>query len=209
MRTRKKSNFENYIELLKAITWPLIILVIVILYYSNIKNLINNSSKVSVGSFSMEIKKEAKNQGFAELGELITNLNGSELRLLLTIAESGNYGLVGRNDEGYFLSGKSRDWEKLEAYGLVRFNGFTMDEIEIFLSKIGAVKETIYYNDRGSYSHFKDNEFNIKTYNYTIRKDILSIENRIKLESYNISLTDKGSRSIDIIINTVIGELKN
>lgn len=104
MNNEVKTKFENIIELIRVTMWPLIVIIVLIFFYSDVKNLINKSSKVSVGSFSMEIQREAQDQGSAKLGELIVNLNEKELKLLLSNAQVGVFGLIGRNNENFSLT---------------------------------------------------------------------------------------------------------
>jgi len=88
MAEAKKSTFENINDLLKAILWPLVVIIVFIFYHSEVSDMFKHSSKVSVGSFSMEIQREARNQGSAELSDVITELSASGIKRLLSM---GNY----------------------------------------------------------------------------------------------------------------------
>lgn len=207
MGKHTKSRFELIIRLIKVMIWPLLVLFVMCLYHSDIKRIIDNTNKVSVGTFSMEIMKEAKSVGFSELGVIITDLNKSELKLLLSISNSERFGLIGRNSTEYFLPENTRIWAKLEEYDLVEFENFTLKEVEENLINLGAKKEIFYYNDKGEYSIAKSKDFHIKSYMYMLDVDKLSKDEKIALEHYSILLTKKGKQAIDIIINTIIDEL--
>ncbi|MDX2191508.1 MAG: hypothetical protein SFY32_16775 [Bacteroidota bacterium] len=202
-----KSLFENINDLIKILIWPIVVITTLILYYDDIKVVINNSSKVTIGSFSMEIIKEANLQGFSELGQIITNLEEEELRVLLIIAEGSQFSLIGHNKSDYFLPSKTKIWEKLKKYNLVKFENFTLNEVENLLISLGAQKHEIFYNDKGEYSAVKNEEFNEKSYEYFLSSSKISDEDKQKLESFSIILTDQGKKAIDIIIKTVINEL--
>lgn len=208
MNNEVKTKFENIIELIRVTMWPLIVIIVLIFFYSDVKNLINKSSKVSVGSFSMEIQREAQDQGSAKLGELIVNLNEKELKLLLSNAQVGIFGLIGRNNENFSLTENTVIWKNLEKSGLVEFN-FNINEVENYLLKLGAKKEEWFFTEDGkSSTQIKDQDHRVKTYIYILPVKNVSASDQRQLESYNISLTDKGRKAIDIITNSVIEQLK-
>jgi hypothetical protein len=99
----KKSMFEHIVDLIKVTIWPFMILVFLIFYGSEISQIIKiipkkleNSSKISVGSLSLEIEKSARITGNFELAEIIKNLSENGIRKLLTLG-SGPHSLMVRN----------------------------------------------------------------------------------------------------------------
>ena len=135
MDTNSKSTFENINELLKAILWPLIVIIIVFTYHNDISDMFRNSSKVSLGSFSMEMQREAKNQGSAELSNIIQELSVLGIKRLLSMGIFGNYGLIGTRREysghegGYTLAPDISSWEELINNGLVETENFKINEL--------------------------------------------------------------------------------
>ena len=200
----KKTLFDKISEILKTAIWPIIVLIVLFWYNKEFKKVIDNSTKVSIGSFSMEVQREATNQGFSELGKIITGLNETELKLLLSMSESQSFGFVGRNNKNYFLSGKIRNWEGLEKGGLVTFEGFTVDEVESYLMRLGAKKELRYYNPKGESMGAKERDFTEESYAIELDGSKVSNQDAMKLDSYMIKLSDKGKQAINIILKTLV-----
>ncbi|MCD0456349.1 hypothetical protein LPB85_12965 [Chryseobacterium sp. LC2016-27] len=90
----------------------------------------------------------------------------------------------------------------------MEFN-FNINEVENYLLKLGAKKEEWFFTEDGkSSTQIKDQDHRVKTYIYILPVQDVSASDQRQLESYNISLTDKGRKAIDIITNSVIEQLK-
>jgi len=96
----------------------------------------------------------------------------------------------------------------LEEYGLVEFQEAKLHAIESYMISLGGKKQTVYSNNSDSWSEEKRDDFQRESYIINLPKNNVSKEDSKKLENYTVSLTDKGWKSIDIIINTVAEQLK-
>lgn len=214
MDTNSKSTFENINELLKAILWPLIVVIVLTTYHNDVSDMFRKSSKVSLGSFSMEMQQEAKNQGSAELSKIIQELSVPGIKRLLSMGTYGTYGLIGQRKEygdhegGYTLSPDILSWDELIKADLVRGENFKIDELIQLFKNLKAEENTIYYDDQGSSSTFKDSKYPNQGIEYFIPMSKLNPELERKLEGYSIRLTDNGRTALDIIVETTARQIK-
>lgn len=215
MTIHSKSTFENINEFLKVILWPLIIIVVLITYHNDVSDMFRNSSKVSVGSFSMEMQREAKSQGSSELSTIIQELSVPGIKRLLSMGTYGHYALIGESSEygaherGYTLSPDIYSWEELMNAGLVSGENFNIDELIELFKSLKAEESIVFYDDQGNSSTFKDSKYPHRGIEYYIPASKLNSEREQKLEGYSVSLTDKGRKAIDIIVETTARQIKN
>jgi hypothetical protein len=214
MEGKSKSTFENVNDLLKAILWPLIVVIILIAYHSDISDMFRNSSKVSLGSFSMEMQREAKSQGSAELSNIIQELSVPGIKRLLAMGSYGSYGLIGTlreyegHEGGYTLAPDISAWEELIDNGLVGTDNFTISEVVELFETLNAEESTVFYDDYGGSSHFEDSKYPYQGTQYFIAYSKLTPELERKLEGYSIRLTENGRKAVDIIVETTAKQIK-
>lgn len=214
MTTNSKSTFENINEFLKTILWPLIVIIVLFTYHNDISDMFRNSSKVSLGSFSMEMQREAKNQGSAELSTIIQELSVPGIKRLLSMGNYGIYGLIGQrrednlNEGGYTLPPDISNWEELIDADLVGTENFEINEVIKLFKTLKAEEITVYYDDQGSSSTFKDSKYPYQGTEYFLATSKLTPENIRKLEGYSIRLTDNGRKALDIIVETTAKQIK-
>jgi hypothetical protein len=214
MDTNSKSTFENINELLKAILWPLIVIIVLFTYHNDISDMFRSSSKVSLGSFSMEMQREAKNKGSAELSKIIQNLSVPGIKRLLSMGTFGSYGLIGQrreysgNEGGYTLAPDISSWQELVNAELVTTENFKIDELVKLFKTLKAEEISVFYDEQGSSSTFKDSKYPYQGTEYFIATSKLTPELLRKLEGYSIILTDSGRKAIDIIVETTAKQIK-
>jgi hypothetical protein len=208
MEKEQKSKFENSIELLKVIIWPLILLLVLIMYHEDVKKIINNSTKVSIGTFSMEVMREAEVQGFPQLGKLVNSLNEKEIKSILSLSKGIHSSVFGRSKAGFTLSEEFMVWDELQKIGLIEFENFTTDEIFKIIEDLNAEKITVYYDKNMGQSSYEGSDVFInESYIWEINSDQLSPEEIEKLKSYTFSLSEKGEQTIHIIVESLVKEL--
>jgi hypothetical protein len=211
-----KSTFENINDLIKAVLWPLLIGLVIVSYHDDISAMFRHSSKVSIGNFSMEIQRQAANQGSASLSLVINDLSVTGIKRLLTMGNFGSHGLVGRsrsyqgyNGEIYRIAPKAEDWEELEKANLVKYDNGTLDEaIELF-KKLGAHEHKIYSNNEGRHSYTKSPEYTKEGIEYILPVKSITPEEKERIEDFRVSLTDKGKKALQIIIESTANQIKS
>lgn len=214
MTTTGKSKFENINDFLKVILWPIIVLIVIAIYHKDVSRMFQSSSKVSIGSFTMEMQKEAQSQGSGELSGIIEKLSTPGIKRLLSMGNFGRFGLVGRNsgiggkEEGYSLSPDIFNWSELIDAGLVQGDGFSIDDIISEFKNLKAEETIMYYDDEGNSSTIKDSKYPKKGAEYYIPLSRLTNDNRMKLESYSVELTENGKKALNIIVETTARQIK-
>lgn len=210
----KKSNFENITNLIQAIIWPIVVLSVLTFYHAEISEMFRSSSKVSLGSFSMEMQREASNQGSADLSNVITELSIPGIKHLLTMGASGSYGIVGQRrpyggqDSGYTLSADLSSWKELEKANLVKGNDFRISDIIELFKSLKAQETNVYYNDEGYSTTAKEEKYPHEGKEYFIPESQLNKDLKQKLENYSITLTENGRKALDIIVETTAKQIK-
>lgn len=214
MESSNKSRFENINDLLKASLWPLIVIIVLITYHSDISDMFKNSSKVSLGSFTMEMQREAKNKGSEELSQIISELSVPGIKRLLSMGTSGSFGIVGvsrayeGHSEGYTLSPDVSSWKELIKAGLVSETNLKIDELIKKFENLGAEESNIYYNDEGESSPMYDSKYPYEGKLYFIATNKLTENTKTELENSSVALTANGRKALDIIVETTARQIK-
>lgn len=210
----KKSNFENINELLKAILWPIVVISVLLFYHSEISEMFRSSSKVSLGSFSMEMQREANNKGSADLSNVISELSIPGIKKLLSMGASGSFGIVGQRrgyeeqESGYNLTADLSTWEELEKANLVIGENFRISDLVNLFKSLKAQETTVYYNDQGYSTTIKDDTYPYEGKEYFLPESKLNKDLKQKLENYTITLTENGRKALDIIVETTAKQIK-
>jgi hypothetical protein len=58
MNENQLTKLDAITNLLKVILWPLVLIIVIILFWKPINNLLNNSETISFGNFTLKIKEE-------------------------------------------------------------------------------------------------------------------------------------------------------
>jgi len=214
MNSNSKSTFENVIELLKVVLWPLIVIIILFTYHRDVSDMFRYSSKVSYGSFSMEMQREAKSQGSEELSEIIQGLSVPGIKRLLSMGNVGIHALIGQRSDselegGYLLNPDIYSWEELINANLVATENIKIDDLVKLFKSLGAEENMVYYDDNGSSSTFKDPSYPYEGIEYYISNSKITPEISRKLEGYSIQLTAKGQKALNIIVETTAKQIKD
>jgi len=214
MAESKKTNFENINDLLKAVLWPLVVVIVLVSYNSDITDMFRNSSKVSLGDFSMEIQREAKSRGASELSSVITELSISGIKRLLSMGNSSWYNIVGESQEidaattAFYLPADLDSWIELEKAGLVKGENFKIaDAVEEF-KKLGAEEKKIYFNDDGYTTSSASSEYPHSGIQYQLPASRLDNKTRQNIRRFSMQLTERGKKALDIIIETTARQIK-
>jgi len=218
----KKSNFENINDLIKAIIWPLVILLFFIFYGTEIGKIIKlvpekieSSSKISVGSLTLKIEKTAQSTGNGELAVIIKKLSEKGIRKLLTLG-SGRHSLMVRsklNEDGvkqdaYSIPEDIDVFEELEKNGLLisdePISGFIK-----FVRKLDPIEKIHYKNSHGSWSDEQRDSFTIKYVEYILPFQKLSAEENIRLDSFGVELSETGKKAFEIVVHVIAEQISN
>jgi hypothetical protein len=217
MAGQGKSTFENINDLLRALAWPLLILLAFLVYRTEfnavirlIPEKIRSSSKITVGSLSLEIERTAREQGETELGAIIQNLSEPGIRKLLTLG-SGSHSLAvrddidrqGRQKNALSLPPDLADFLELEKSGLLDAD----EPIETYAAYFRSLadKSTRYRSPEGNTSDRPATANNVKFDHYSIPTDRLTAAEKQHLEQQSVWLSEKGRKAFDIIVK-VVGE---
>lgn len=210
----QKTTFENINDLLKAVLWPIVVVIVLTSYHSDISNMFQNTEKMSIGSFSMEIKREAESQGSGELSGVITQLSIPGIKHLLSMGAIGRYGIVGRSpaqgdhEAAYTLSPDLTSWEELEKAGLIAGSNFKIEDAVKLFMQLGAEQRQVYYDDEGTSVPFNDAAHMHKGTQYFLPVSRVNDATKQQVENYTIALTDNGRKALDIIVATTARQIK-
>ncbi|MFT3794721.1 hypothetical protein [Flavobacterium sp.] len=204
MADTPKSTFENTIELLKTLLWPVIILFFFFGYKTEIDQMIavlpqkfENSSKFSVGSFSFEIEQKAKKSGNEELGEIIKGLSSPAIRKMITMGQGGQSIVNHTSDNSEFaLSSDFDALLELEASGLV--------QSDVPLKEFRSYFEQLKPQERDIQSKTADGQPIRKTRRF-VYANKLKPEQLQYLSGVRVALSEKGKKAFAIVLQ-VIGE---
>lgn len=122
--------------LAKALAWPVVALFAFASVCTPVKTLLERagdvlaaSSKVSVGTFSVEVQKAATSAGDPELGRLIRGLSSSAIRALLGVGESAYESSASNEHAGL---------DELERAGLLRYDEKSDKSLKYRLTSRGS-----------------------------------------------------------------------
>lgn len=190
----------SYIELISKIfgliTWPVVAIAIVLLFYGPIRKMADmlpdkfeKSSEISVaGIMSLKLQEEAKATGNEELAAIIRGLSQDAIKWLLQIGE-GSHRVVGSDDgstgnvTNFTFPEYYPIWKELEAKGLLKGDE-KLDDFEAFFQslnpKVGLVPNV-----------------------YEVPESSLNAEQKARLLGNSVDLTDSGKKAYNIIIKVV------
>jgi hypothetical protein len=137
----EESRRSGAADVAKALAWPIVALVALVAVGGPVRTLLfragdvlGASSKVSVGSFSLEVQKAAAKAGDPELGELIRGLGSEAIKLLLNTGESQVTSRGMFPPEGIFPGSAVED---LHRAGLLEFEKKNVGELQYWLTARG------------------------------------------------------------------------
>lgn len=215
MADTPKSTFENVNELIRTLAWPAIFLLVFFIYGNIFENLIklvpqkfeqSSKSKFSVGSISFEIEQAAKETGNSELGETIQNLEADAIRELLFLGQGPHSILTRQNDSA---TGKITAFKippaldvlyDLNKQGLIEISEPIDDFLKFFYSLHPIT------DPESSRKRRKQSE----PYYFDLILPVsqLSPEDKERLASYNVRLSESGKKAVDIIVRVTAEQIK-
>ena len=195
----KLKQATSYIELLSKLlgllTWQVIVLIAIIMFYSPIKQMADllpvkfaRSNEINVGVLSLKIQEEAIASGNEELATIINGLSQDAIKWLLNLG-NGSYRVIGSDDgntgivKNYYLPRHYPIWKELEDRGLVQ-SDVNLSDFEKFFFSLEPI-------DVG------------EPYGYLVPVNSLTQEQNDKLLDNSVKLSDTGKRAYEIIINAV------
>lgn len=195
----KMSTINQTIDLLTKIvgliTWPLLIIVMLLIFYSPIKRIANTlpekferSNEISVGSLSLKIQQQAKAEGNEELAAIIKGLSKGAIRELIDVGYKFIRIIAIDNTRSsemrrYSLAPSFSTWKELATNGLL--------ESDLDLKD------------------FEDYFNSLNPHNGIVEGSTLSQEQREKLEKSQVKLSNRGKRAYDIVVNVVADQIAN
>ncbi len=215
-----KSNFENVNDLLKAALWPIIAVIVFFSYKDDIGKVIGiipkkfeDSSKITMGSITLEIEKTARSSGNAELGKIIKNLSERGISKLLTLGQSSHMVMYntanshGGPEEHNFKTPSDMDvLLELEKNGLLTGDG-SVEEFFDFVKSLDHTTEVVYaYPDGTESQSSSDDAFRVER--LKIEHAILSKQQYKKLDDYTVRLSDDGRKAFEIVIKVIADQIK-
>jgi hypothetical protein len=127
---QKSSKMDQFISLAKAVSWPVVVLVLyfqlrvpITKLFEELPKALSQSSKLTIGSLSVDIQRSVALSD-SHLAEKLKGLSEGDIQELLDLYPNG-WGWVGSSDDKthyYFTKEDKIDrWKKLEKLGLVTF----------------------------------------------------------------------------------------
>lgn len=199
--------FEQVVNLIKAIAWPVLIAVFFLVYRDTARQvaeqvpvLLGRATKVSAGGLAIEIKEQAEQAGGSRLSSVVTSLDGTEVQQLLKVG-CGYWGLFGTGYRpGVYSvpSGPERDLlAKLESRHLVQF---LLHQQPITLKKVESeVQRFPAWSDGGNSSADPNIRF------FTLPADATEREKEMLAADYK--LTDLGRSAFNSVLAAVTAQL--
>ena len=93
---------EQAVALIKAVVWPLLVVLLLILYHrpldevaALLPGVVAQAQKISVGGLSMEIQVQAKRTGGSALAEVLNELEPGDIEELIHTGRRSPWGLIG------------------------------------------------------------------------------------------------------------------
>lgn len=189
--------FENLIALIKVIIWPIIALILFISLHTPLMKildtlppLVEESTKLSYGDFSLEIEQRAIAGGYPELAEVLSLLSPEALEVLLQTS-NGQSSLVSySSDKQAIFFPSRRSMDGLVELAEKQLINFTLPLEDYISFKDSVLVESNYTgtDDRSAYTPSRtlsDDEFK-------------------KITTQRYELTPQGVTARFLIIQTVI-----
>lgn len=205
----EKNKLEIILVFIKSLLWPLIFLFIYLMNFSSINllikslpNVVQNSSKVSVGSISFEIQNRAELKGDYKLATLIPSLSQGALNVLLKLGTTKHDLLVHYGDTMLAMPEDLKYFVELEENNLLKTSyrdnsdGIT---IKKFLTSYSKLKLTNL--DRQFIEPYDD--FDFRNLSKAINRIDYNANEWSKFDSYGVALNEMGLSAYDIIIDVV------
>lgn len=219
-----KSRFENINDLIRAMIWPLVILIFFIAYHGEFTKIvtlipseIERSSKISIGSMTLEIEKTARSSGNGKLAVIIKNLSEKGIRKLLSMGSGSHSFMIrsklfknGTTENGFTLPIDTDVLKELEKKGLLQTN----EPIDKFLSYFKGLhpNESTRYTSPDGLSSSDSNSGPDSTYtkntDYSIPVSRLSSADSLRIEQFDGKLSQQGQKAFDIIVQVIAEQLK-
>lgn len=180
---------------------------------------IEKSSKISVGSLSLEIDRTAKISGNVELAEIIKKLSEKGIRKLLTFSSISHAVLVhskakDTNEEYFTLPSDIDVVLELEKNGLIKGNShidknLTVEDFISLFKTFPSKKVAIYMSPEGfsmdeKYGKFTEKITQNRVFGSQLRPDELA-----QLNNYTIQLSDQGKKAYEIIVHVVAEQINS
>ena len=170
------------------VTWPVVLLVAVALFYSPMRRIaevlpekFEQSSEIGIGGLSVKIRERAAATGNVELAEIINGLSEEAIEWLLKFGDGSHRVIASNNGRdgqvSKYLYHPKPSWKELEAKGLLDAD-VPLKEYEEYFNSLGPTGREI-------------------------EKNRLSKQQEDRLLANSVRLTDRGQRAYRIIIGVV------
>ena len=194
---------ETIVSSFKIVAWPLVILILLLFLwhpiadtFAKLPDLVSSSTKITIGSFSMEMDRVAKIIGNESLGRLMGGLSTRSIELLI---ETGNarYHFVGTQmgpTGDMIVLPNELDIEalkELENKNLLEFEQ-PIDDFMLFIQELDLVQD--------------QSISSVKRY-YDVTRPLTDKEIS-RLENQSYFLTDLGKEAFDLVVSTVVSQLE-
>jgi hypothetical protein len=181
---------------LRSISPQLVILVLVLLFYSPVKNLIKNASEVGFGEVFAVKVEQALRVGNPKLAEKVKSLSREELVTLLDSAQ-GSYGLsyLNNQDQEISLVPQFKYYIELQKKGLAESD-----------DDLAAIKELIESKVVKRESDTSDAALGTRTQKYYSPDDFTSDEIE-RIDKVSARLSESGQQVYSLIINVASEEI--
>ena len=209
-----KSTFEIIVDLIKAMIWPILVVLMFILFYDQIFSIIEiipskirQSSRIKIGDISLEIERYAKAKGNEELAVIIQDLSKDAITTLVNLGKRGHRVIISDDfKHTYTLPLELKYFKELEKKELLSANEKIKDYENYFLS-LNVNKKIVYKENYGSSEEYDERsvKHNFKYQRLFVQYDQLSAEQVKRLIDCSVKLTKKGLVAFEIIVEVISG----
>ena len=192
---RVTSFIEFLSKVLGLITWQVIVLIAIMMFYAPLRQIADllpaklaRSNEINVGVLSLKIQEEAKAAGSEELATIITGLSQDAIKWLLNLGNS-SYRVIGSDDGGtgivrnYYLPKHYAVWKELEDKGLIQ-SDVNLNAFEKYFHSLNPIEVE-------------------EPIRYEIPVSTLTQAQIDELLKNSVELSDTGKRAYEIIIIVV------
>lgn len=194
---------KTIIDLVTSLVWPGIIMWVLFYFRNQIKRLLdllpsklNQASKISVGSFSLEIEEKLKELGMSDLTETMHTLSREAYELIIKLGNTSSYyHLISQswsNDgTSYFSLPSDKElkfYKEIEEKGIIEFSE-PLDEIVEKFKKFKNCKKR-----------------SVPDPTWSILAVDLPEDAKEQFKNIMYNLTNKGKRIYDAMFDIIINE---
>lgn len=121
------TNFLPNLDQISKFSWPMVVIVLLVLFYSPIKFKLLEASKISIGDFSIEVREKLEAAGSPELIEGLNGLSRLGIEKLIDIGDSyiKIFSVDSNGDVAFIFDDEHKGFNELDEQNLLAHSNTT------------------------------------------------------------------------------------